>query len=68
MTQQFGLTGQQYDEMFGGGHVPYPTYRCKATAAEPDREGRTHLCRKPMDHEDEKHVCICGRDWEPVRS
>ena len=68
MAQQFGLTGHQYDQMFGGGPVPYPRYRCKATAKESDRPGRTHLCRKPIDHDDENHICICGEKWEAVRA
>lgn len=59
-----GLSGQDYSEALGGGPVPYPTYRCKATAQE--REGRTHMCRRPIDHKEHSHMCICGREWEPV--
>lgn len=65
MTQPFGLSGRLYDASVGGGVVPLPGYRCKATAAESEVEGRTHLCRKPIDH-DGVHKCICGREWEPV--
>lgn len=65
MAQPFGLTGQDYDQMFGGGPVPYPGYRCKAHAHESERNGRTHLCRKPIDHAG-VHKCICGKEWEPV--
>lgn len=61
MTQKFGLTGIKYD---GGDPVPYPRYRCKATAQE--KPGHTHLCRRPIDHDEHEHVCICDRKWEPV--
>lgn len=62
MSQPFGLTGLSYD---AGGPVPYPVYRCKATAQE--KPGHTHLCRHPRDHEgDYAHACICSKIWEPV--
>lgn len=64
MAQPFGLTGLNYDVTIGGGPVPYPRYRCKATAE--SKPGHTHLCRQPIDHKEEKHVCICQFDWEPV--
>lgn len=64
MAQLLGLSGQEYDEMFGGGSVPYPGYRCKATAQ--PKPGHTHLCRRPMDHREHEHVCICAFKWEPV--
>lgn len=64
MAQEFGLTGQFYDTFLGGGPVPYPRYRCKATAQE--RPGHTHLCKRPIDHDEHEHVCICTFKWEPV--
>lgn len=44
--------------------VPYPVYRCKATVQE--RPGHTHQCRSVQDHKRHSHMCICGREWEPV--
>ena len=44
--------------------VPFPVYRCKATAQE--RPGHTHLCRREVDHKDFEHKCIGGFAWEPV--
>lgn len=44
-------------------NVPYPLYRCRATAQE--RPGHTHPCRRHVDH-DGNHKCICGREWEPL--
>lgn len=44
--------------------VPYPAYRCKATAWVKERH--THHCRSVADHEG-KHKCICGIEWEPAQ-
>ena len=65
MTQNHASTGRTYLDK-ANTPVPFPAYRCKATAAESERLGRTHLCKLTVDHADEKHVCICGREWEPV--
>lgn len=51
----------KYDD---GIPVPYPTYRCKATMRKATEPGRTHLCKRHIDHEEEKHVCICGIEWD----
>lgn len=64
MTQPHASTGRTYKDREQT-PVPYPAYRCRATAAESDRPGRTHLCKITADH-DGPHRCICGRDWEPV--
>lgn len=61
MAQNFAATGRTYVH---GGAVPFPAYRCKATAQE--RPGHTHLCRHAMDHAHPVHGCICGQEWEPV--
>lgn len=53
---------------YGGDDTPVPrkTYRCKATAAEPDKLAHTHPCKLTADHDETDHVCICGKRWEPV--
>lgn len=48
-----------------GSPVPYPVYRCKATMSKAEKPGATHLCKRHADHKEEKHMCICGIDWEP---
>lgn len=47
--------------------VPFPHYRCKATAADLRDNGMrlTHFCKVTVDH-DGLHRCICGKAWEPV--
>lgn len=64
MAQPYGLSGQDYSITLGGGPVPYPRYRCKATATE--RPGHTHICRRPIDHKEHEHICICEFKWEPA--
>lgn len=44
--------------------VPYPPYRCRATAQE--RPGHTHHCRRHVDHAESKHKCICEKTWDRV--
>lgn len=46
--------------------VPYPRYRCKATMRKHDEPGTTHLCKRHIDHEEDTHVCICGKWWVRV--
>lgn len=65
MSQSHASTGRVYADK-NDTPVPFPAYRCKATATESDRPGRTHLCKIEVDHAAEKHVCICGKEWEPV--
>lgn len=43
--------------------VPYPAYRCRSTARNTAMLAHTHLCKRHVDHEEEKHVCICGKGW-----
>lgn len=46
--------------------VPFPSYRCRATATEPrphaPHSTLTHACKVSSDHVDE-HRCICGKKW-----
>lgn len=49
-----------------GTPVSRRTYRCRATAKEPDKLGHTHLCKLTTDHAEKAHRCICGKVWEPV--
>jgi hypothetical protein len=46
--------------------VPFPTYRCKASASEHSPHNkqvlRKHLCKITIDH-DGDHACICGKTW-----
>lgn len=65
MTQNHASTGRTYKDKHET-PVPFPAYRCKATAAESERLGRTHLCKLAADHDEQSHVCICGKTWEPV--
>ncbi|MEV7874495.1 hypothetical protein [Microbacterium sp. NPDC089188] len=48
--------------------VPFPAYRCRATATEqrPDapHSTLTHRCRTEVDHSGD-HTCICGKEWAP---
>lgn len=48
-----------------GTPVPYPRYLCKATMRKVDEPGRTHLCKRHIDHDEDTHACICGETWEP---
>lgn len=49
--------------------VPFPTYRCKATATDPrphaPNSTLTHACKITIDH-DGDHACICGKSWKPL--
>lgn len=66
MSNEHAQTGQTFRD---GSPVSFPAYRCRATAKD-QREAAhstyTHRCKRPADHEDEKHACICGKTWEPV--
>lgn len=65
MTQPHASTGRTYKDRHHT-PVPFPAYRCKATAEESGTLGRTHLCKLAADHAVDQHVCICGREWGPV--
>lgn len=51
--------------------VPFPAYRCRATATEPrphaPHSTLTHACKVASDHDGE-HYCICGKRWAPIAS
>lgn len=48
--------------------VPYPPYRCPSSARDTSKLAHTHLCKRHIDHEEDKHVCICGKSWPRVDS
>lgn len=64
MSNEHASTGRVYKDKEHT-PVPFPVYRCKATAAESERLGRTHHCKVGVDHAG-AHRCICGKEWEPV--
>ena len=59
-----GIGPYKYED--DGEPVPYPTYRCKATMQKAGEPGKTHLCRRVIDHEENEHKCICTIKWEPA--
>lgn len=65
------MTSPSTGRFYGRGKtdpVPFPAYRCKATATEKREHAThstlTHHCRTEVDHGGE-HTCICGLTWAP---
>lgn len=62
----FPNSGRTYDDALRT-PVPYPAYRCKASASERSPHNhqvlRKHLCKITVDHTGD-HACLCGKTWE----